>query len=104
MTIHEIHSTTEVNGLSEILHRFIHEHIQEHIDEQEHMKEHLFNMNRLITDQMCESRIETDRRIHQIYSRINQTNMRINDAFRRIDTLTEHLIDLINEMQHAENN
>ncbi len=88
---------TDVNGSPEIPHNYIQEHIQEHINEQEYAREYVFNMYQKIVDQMDESQGETDKRINQI-------NKRMNEGFRRVDLLAEHIIDLLIEMQSDDTN
>ncbi len=89
--IRQSHST-QVNGSPEIPHDYIQEHIQEHIQEQEYAQEYVFNLYTKIVEQMNDDNKETDKRINQI-------NKRMNEGFRRVDVLTEHIVDLINEMR-----
>lgn len=91
-TTHTTQPATDVNGSPEIPHDYIQEHIQEHIDEQEYAREYVFNMYQKIVDQMDESNSETDKRINQI-------NKRMNEGFRRVDVLAEHIIDLLMGMK-----
>lgn len=94
---HTTQHATDVNGSPEIPHDYIQEHMQEHIDEQEYAREYVFNMYQRIVNQMDESNSETDKRIKQV-------NKRLNEGFRRVDVLAEHIIDLIIEMKSETKN
>ena len=88
---------TDVNGSPEIPHDYIQEHMQEHIDEQEYAREYVFNLYQRIITHVAESNRETDKRINQI-------NKRMNEGFRRVDVLTEHIIDLLMGMKSETKN